>query len=441
MKINILLHQTSHFLRQFISSAWKLLALGIVLSSCLLILSGCQASGQKDDGVIRLTLWQGINPPANRDVFQKLVDKFNQTHSDIQVESIFAGGLDQQLPKILAAVVGNVPPDILSFYPQLTGQFVELDAIRPLEDWLNQSPVKSEVSPNLLEALTLDGHLWSVPLYTSNIGIFYRPQLFQAAGITQTPKTWSELREVAKKLTIDKDGDGKPDQQGMLLPLGKGEWTVFSWFPFLWSAGGEIITDNRPNLTSAAAVKALQFWQDLIKDGSVKLSAPERGYEEDDFIAGRVAMQITGPWTYIMKSNVDYQVFPMPANVAQTTAIGDGNLFVMKTTPAREKAAFKFLEFVLSEEFQTEWSIGTGFLPVNIKSTQSAAFQEFMNQKPVLKVFLDQMPVARGRPIIAGYNSLSDSLGRAIEATLLGESPEKALKTAQDRLELIWHKN
>ena len=440
MKTPPLLHQISHFFRQLISSTWKLLALGIVLSSCLIILSGCQASGQKDDGVIRLTLWQGINPPANRDVFQKLVDKFNQTHSDIQVESIFAGGLDQQLPKILAAVVGNVPPDILSFYPQLTGQFVELDAIRPLEDWLNQSPVKSEVSPNLLEALTLDNHLWSVPLYTSNIGIFYRPQLFQAAGITETPKTWSELREVAKKLTIDKDGDGKPEQQGILLPLGKGEWTVFSWFPFLWSAGGEIITDNRPNLTSAAAVKALQFWQDLIKDGSVKLSAPERGYEEDDFIAGRVAMQITGPWTYIMKSNVDYQVFPMPANVAQTTAIGDGNLFVMKTTPAREKAAFKFLEFVLSEEFQTEWSIGTGFLPVNIKSTQSAAFQEFMNQKPVLKVFLDQMPAARGRPIIAGYNSLSDSLGRAIEATLLGESPEKALKTAQDRLELIWHK-
>ncbi|TVP61076.1 MAG: ABC transporter substrate-binding protein, partial [Nodularia sp. (in: Bacteria)] len=369
------------------------------------------------------------------------VDKFNQTHTDIQVESIFAGGLDQQLPKILAAVVGNVPPDILSFYPQLTGQFVELDAIRPLEDWLDKLPLKSEISPNLLAGLTLDNHLWSVPLYTSNLGIFYRPQLFQAAGITQTPKTWSELREVAKKLTIDKDGDGQAEQHGMLLPLGKGEWTVFSWFPFLWSAGGEIITDNRPNLTSAAAVNALQFWQDLIKDGSVKLSAPERGYEEDDFIAGRVAMQITGPWTYIMKSNVDYQVFPMPASVSQATTIGDGNLYVMKTTPAREEAAFKFLEFVLSEEFQTEWSIGTGFLPVNIKSTQSAAFQEFINQQPVLKVFLDQMPAARGRPIIAGYSSLSDSLGRAIEATLLGESPEKALKTAQNRLELIWQKN
>lgn len=415
MKITPLLHPISNFLSRCIASAWKLLVLGIVLSSCLIVLSGCQTSAQENDGVIRLTLWQGINPPANRDVFQKLVDKFNQTHTDIQVESIFAGGLDQQLPKILAAIVGNVPPDILTFYPQITGQFVELDAILPLEDWLEKTPLKLEVSPNLLEALTLDEHLWSVPLYTSSIGIFYRPDLFQAAGITQTPKTWDELREAAKKLTIDKNGDGQPEQYGMLLPLGKGEWTVFSWLPFLWSAGGEIISNNRPNLTTDAAVTALQFWQDLVKDGSAKLSAPERGYEEDDFIAGRVAMQITGPWTYIMKSDVDYQVFPMPASVEQATAIGDGNLYVMKTTPAREQAALKFLEFVLSEEFQTEWSIGTGFLPVNIKSTQSEAFQEFIQQKPVLKVFLEQMPAARGRPILAGYNSLSDSLGRAIE--------------------------
>jgi multiple sugar transport system substrate-binding protein len=440
MHSNILLHPFRKFFHQCISVTGRLFFLAIVLSSCLLILSGCQPT-PKDDGVIRLTLWQGINPPANRDVFNKLVDKFNQTHSDIQVESIFAGGLDQQLPKILAAVVGNVPPDILTFYPQMTGQFVELDAIRPLDDWLETSPVKSEVSPNLLQALTLNDHLWSLPLYTSNIGIFYRPKLFQAAGITETPQTWAELREVAQKLTIDKDGDGQPEQYGMLLPLGKGEWTVFSWLPFLWSAGGDVISDSQPNLNSPAAVEALQFWQDLIKDGSAKLSAPERGYEEDDFIAGRVAMQITGPWTYIMKSDVDYQVFPMPGNVTQATTIGDGNLYIMKTTPEREAAALKFLEFVVSEEFQTEWSIGTGFLPVNIKSIQSQAFREFIQDKPVLKVFLEQMPAARGRPIIAGYNSLSDSLGRAIEATLLGESPQKALQTAQKRLQLIWPQN
>lgn len=436
MKVTLFQSQIQNFSRQLTNSTWRLSLIGIILSIFFIFLYGCQGTAQKNDRIIHLSLWQSINPPANRDVFDKLVDKFNQTHTDIQVESLFVG--QPQLPKILTAVVGNAPPDILSFDPQLTGQFMELGAIRPLEEWLEKFPLKSEISPNLWEELKLDGHLWSIPLSTSNVGIFYRPKLFQAAGITQIPKTWEELREVAKKLTIDRNGDNRPEQYGILLPLGKEEWTVFTWFPFLLSAGGEIVTNKRPNLTNPGAIAALQFWQDILKDGSATLSSPERGYEEDAFIAGRVAMQITGPWTYIMKSNVDFNVFPIPASVKPATVTGTGNIYLMKTTPAREQAALKFFEYVLSEKFQTEWSMGTGFLPVNLKSAQSQAYQEFLHQKPVLKVFIDQMPVAGSRPIIPGYTRLSDSLGRAIEATLLGESAEKALKTAQERLELIW---
>ncbi|MBD2292225.1 ABC transporter substrate-binding protein [Anabaena sphaerica FACHB-251] len=438
MKIPVLPSLIIFIRRQLITYNWQISFLAIILLLCL-ILSSCQTGLQKDQGVIHLTLWQGINPPANRDVFNKLVDKFNQTHSNIQVESVFAGEMEQQLPKVLTAVVGNSSPDILSFYPQITGQFVELGAIRPLDDWWNNLPIKSEVSPNSLTELKLDGRLWSIPLYTANMGIFYRPDLFKAAGITQTPRTWEELRQVAKKLTIDKNGDKRPEKYGMLLPLGKGEWTVFSWFPFLLSAGGEVVTNNHPNLTNAGAITALKFWEDLLKDGSAILSSPERGYEEDGFLSGRVAMQITGPWTYITRSKVDYKVFPIPADISPSTVTATGNIFVMKTTPEREKAALKFLEFVLSEEFQTEWAIGTGFLPVNITSAQSQEYQEYLKSRPWLKVFVEQMSVAGSRPIIAGYSRISDSLGRAIEATLLGKSSaESALKEAQDRLEVIW---
>ena len=439
MSFTYLKSQINILSRNWRKSAWRFSSVLILLSICLIFLSGCQRTVAKNDGVIHISLWQSINPPVNRDVFNKLVKKFNQTHPDIQVESIFVG--QPQLPKILTAVVGNVPPDILAYDLQNTGQFAELGAIQPLDDWLETLPLKSEVLPNLFDELRLNDHIWSIPLYTANLGIFYRPKLFQAAGITETPKTWNELRQVAKKLTIDRNGDKVPEQYGMLLPLGKQEWTVFSWFPFLLSAGGDIVDNNRPNLTNQAAINALQFWQDLMKDGSATLSPPERGYEEDAFVSGRVAMQITGPWTYIMKSNVDYQVFPMPANIKQSTVSATGVMYLMKTTPAREKAALKFLEYVLSEEFQTEWSIGTGFLPVNRKSLESEAYQQFMSKQPVLKVFMEQMSEAGSRPIIAGYSRLSESLGRAIEATLLGESPEKALKSAQERLELIWDGN
>ena len=57
----------------------------------------------------------------------------------------------------------------------------------------------------------------------------------------------------------------------------------------------------------------------------------------------------------------------------------------------------------------------------------------------MLEVFLEQMQVARSRPIIPKYTRLSENLGRAIEASLLGkDTPKEALKKSQQRLELIF---
>lgn len=49
------------------------------------------------------------------------------------------------------------------------------------------------------------------------------------------------------------------------------------------------------------------------------------------------------------------------------------------------------------------------------------------------------MPVSHSVPSVAGYNRIADSLGRAVETTLLGKSSAKvALEQAQKRLEVIW---
>jgi multiple sugar transport system substrate-binding protein len=413
---------------------------GILLLCLSLLLSGgCQVQTPTEPGVINLTLWHGINPPPNRDVFQKLVNGFNQTHPQINVNAYYIGQPDQQMPKILTAVVGNASPDILWYSPQITGQLVELDAIQPIEEWLNKSPRKAEIDPTLFEAMELNGQIWSIPMATNNTAIFYRPSLFEKAGITKLPLTWEEFRVAAQKLTRDLNGDGKLDQHGIVLPLGKGEWTVFTWLPFMYSAEGELIDQDQVNLFNPGAIAALQFWSDLITDNSAILSAPERGYEQDNFISGKVAMQITGPWTlgYLEAAGIGYGVFPIPAQKQQATVVGGEHLFVMKTTPQHQQAALTFLDYVLSEEFQAEWSLGTGYLPVNLKTRQSQKYQDYLSQQPRLQTFLKQMAWARSRPIIAGYRRLSENLGRAIEASLLGENPQDALKQAENRLKLM----
>jgi multiple sugar transport system substrate-binding protein len=417
----------------------------LLLTLNMLILSGCQNSTAltgKNSGIIKLTLWHGINPPPNRDVFQTLTEKFNKTHPNIQLEALYIGQPDQQLPKILTAIVGNAPPDLLWNTPTMAGKLAELQAIKPLENWLDQSPIKAEIDPALFESMELGGHTWSVPLATNNTAIFYRPSLFKAAGITKLPQNWQELKQVARSLSRDTNGDGRTDQHGIVLPLGKGEWTVFTWLPFMFSAGGELKAGTAqtpiPQIDNPGSLAALELWSDLLKEGSAILSAPERGYELENFIAGKVAMQITGPWTLaqLEQTKIDYGAIPIPALKRHAAVVGGEHLFLMKTSPEREKAGLEFLEYALGEEFQTAWALGTGYLPINLKSRQSETYQNFVAKTPVLRVFLGQMKSARSRPIISGYSHLSENLGRAIEATLLGGRPSSALKEAQERLAL-----
>ncbi|MDJ0636296.1 MAG: ABC transporter substrate-binding protein [Xenococcaceae cyanobacterium MO_188.B29] len=407
---------------------------------CLLI-TGCQSNNISDNNVTKVTLWHGINPLENRIVFNELVDRFNQTHDDIQVEALYIGQPDAQLPKILAATVSEQPPDILWFVPQITGELTKLGALLPLENWLDRSPIKAEIDPAMFDSMELDGHVFSIPLATNNAAIFYRPSLFAEAGIKKLPETWQELKQVSQQLTVDTNGDGINDRYGIFLSLGKGEWTVFVWLPFIYSAGGNLLAENQPNLVNPGAVEALQLGADLVRDGVAMLSPPERGYELDNFLAGKAAMQVTGPWTLgqLQQTDTDYGVFPIPVSKEKAAVVGGENLFVFKTNEQREQASLKFLEYVLSEEFQTTWALKTGYLPINLKSQQSSAYQEFVQKNPVIDVFLEQMKWARSRPIIPKYTRLSENLGRAIEASLLGDKkPAEALAESQKRLDLIF---
>lgn len=419
----------------------------VALFLCLsLLINGCSLSSSRDESRIQITLWQGVNPPTNRQVLQKLVDKFNQSQTEIFVESLYVGQPDQQIPKILAAVVGNAVPDLLWYNSTLTGRLVELDAIRSLDDLWEKSAIKDRIDPALMPTMQLNGHIWSMPFSANNVAIFYRPSLFEAAGIKNLPQTWTELKQVAQKLTLDTNGDGIIDKHGIFLPLGKGEFTVFIWLPFLWSADGDILTTTEeiPKLNTPQAESALQLWLDLVKSGTAVLSQPERGYEEDNFVSGKVAMQISGSWAlrYMNQKDIDFGVMPIPRDRTTATAIGGENLFLFKTDPQHERAAWKFAEYVASEEFQTTFATETGYLPINLKSQKSDAYAKYVDEQPEIDIFIKQMSSGRTRPLLADYPRISESLGRAIEATLLQKNtPAESLATAQANLELALNRN
>ena len=83
--------------------------------------------------------------------------------------------------------------------------------------------------------------------------VFYRTDLFEAAGITEFPKTWEEYEEAAKKLT--KDGVYGTIIEAM--QAGEPVTHLVDWF---YQAGGSIIdADNNVTVNSPENAKAFNF--------------------------------------------------------------------------------------------------------------------------------------------------------------------------------------
>ena len=74
----------------------------------------------------------------------------------------------------------------------------------------------------------------------------------------------------------------------------------------------------------------------------------------------------------MQQSAIDYGDIPIPALTGTAAVVGGENLFLMKTSPEREKAGLEFLEYTLGEEFQTAWACGSGIGIVQTVNSQQS---------------------------------------------------------------------
>ncbi len=423
----------------------KLFGILLVLTLMVGTLAGCGTtakstdSSQNMDNSVQLVFWHGIESPENNKALNTAIDKFNSSHPNIQVTAQSYGAQDQAIGKIETAVAGKKAPDLVWLAPAFTGKFAKAGVLAPAEDFIknDKSFNADDIYKGLWDVSSFNGEKYTVPFDANNLAIFYNKKAFADENITSVPKTWDEFLADAQKLTIDKNNDGKIDQYGFQVPVGTNEWTVWTWQTYLWQAGGEFLSkdNNTPTFNSQAGVDALQFWTDLVHKYKVaNFSETDAGYKTDDFESGKIAMQIIGPWTLPQLNKdkkIDYGVFMMPKKERYATNIGGENLYLFKTNPTKEKAAWEFAKFIMSADFQVDWAKTTGYLPVSKSAVNSTKYQAYLKENPVVKTFVDQMQYGFARPSIPAYNSISSALGKEIEKALYQtKTPKQALDDA-----------
>jgi multiple sugar transport system substrate-binding protein len=120
--------------------------------------------------------------------------------------------------------------------------------------------------------------------------------------------------------------------------------------------------------------------------------------------------------------------YPNPAvdgKGRNATNIGGENLFLFKSNADRESAAWKFSKFIMSGDFQVDWAIKTGYLPVSKSAAANTQYQDFLKENEFIKTYSDQMQFGKARPSIPEYVKISEYLGKEIEKTLYNKQDAK----------------
>ncbi len=412
----------------------------------LILLIFICACGTGDSDKVVLKFWHGIESPENNKLLKQKVAEFEKKNPDIRIELQNIGAQDKAMPKIMTAISSGEYPEILWFAPVYTGKIAQSGKLLAAEDFFDRGPEfdKNNIYEGLLESGQYQGKIYTVPFETNCLAVYYNKNHFKEAGINEAPETWDEFRQAAQKLTVDINNDGAPEQYGFLIPLGTEEWTVWTWETFLWQAGGSLLNDDRtrPMFQKQPGVEALNYWLDLrYKYKCASFSARNAGYKLDPFLSEQVSMMVNGPWNYpILKDQdyIKYGSFALPAGDRDATNIGGENLYLFKTTSEKEKAAWRFAVYVMSKDFQVDWAINTGYLPVNKKAATSERYKQFLGDNPFVRTFIDSMDFGKARPPVPGYSRMSRRIGEAIEEALYRkQTPGKALQKAAEKTEEI----
>jgi multiple sugar transport system substrate-binding protein len=291
-----------------------------------------------------------------------------------------------------------------------------------------------------VEAYSWDGVLLGMPVMGSNVYLIgYNKDVFDEAGV-EYPKrywTWYECLETAKKVTLDRDGDGDPEVWGLTFNV----INPSRLLPYLWSWGADFY--NYPELSkctlnSPEAVAALEFALSWIREHNVS-PPPEMGASElgISFDAGLVAMADVGSGSWVdpkdpsqFRWGFNWGLTDFPKDVATRTLIHSNGMSIARTSKQRDEA-WELLQFLMSEESQILYSKRVGKVSA-IKSVGATyAFENLPAED--LQVVNDAIEYAWGRvhwrtPV--WHKSASGTQVPEMEAAWLGE---RSVKEAMNR--------
>ncbi len=295
--------------------------------------------------------------PAPREMDIEMVRIFEERNPNVEVvHSVVAHEDFKQA--IRAYLTASTPPDVVTWFAGNRARFfIDRGLVMDISDvWEREG--WNESYPRGFRALsTVDGSQYFLPTSWYWWAVYYRPSVFEEAGIEEEPETWEELLEVCETL---KSQDIVPFTIGT-----KYRWTAAAWFDYLNMRvnGPDFHIDLMLGNESYEDPRVLQlftdYWAPMIEDGNFIENPAAYSWQEalQFFIAGDAAMYLMGDFIRDslpdeMESDLAFFRFPIidPDMPIGEDAPTDG--YFIPANAQHEEVAKDFLAWLGSAESQ-----------------------------------------------------------------------------------------
>jgi len=363
-----------------------------------------------------VSFWYHLDDPEAK--VDSLVTKFEAENPGVTI-SMERVPWDAYNQRLLTAVAGGNPPDVSQVKLWWVPQLVELDALEPLDSYINSWDGKDDVYDRVWELVKYtDGNTYAMPLQMVILYMYYRVDMFDELGLS-IPKTRAEFLDVAKALTRDTNGDGEIDVYGFGIRGARGghDW----WGTFVLSSGAKF---EPGGLNSPEAVAANQWFIDLYSKWHVSPpTTPSDGFSEiiANMQSGRTAMTIhhIGSAAGMVEALGDkISAFPVPAGTeGHWTSFGDEENAIFKASDVKD-GAWSWISFLATAENNLIWQDASGQISINASNANA----DYGDLARFVKATTDSSAFAGVLPANPGTSEFVESLWPAtMQRAFLGQ--------------------
>jgi ABC-type sugar transport system permease subunit/ABC-type glycerol-3-phosphate transport system substrate-binding protein len=333
-----------------------------------------------EGGRENIVLWAGWM--LGDDIYAA-IDRFEKLHPQYHVTATTGTAQDAtgDSQRLLSAIAGGVPPDVVFFDRFAVGEWASRRALEDLTPYIEaqdpRDPDRIELGdyyPWAVEEASYrppgsqaERRVYGIPtiadvrMLYANLDLLRQEGLTDERGHPKLPTTWGELREYAKRLSryrVPSKADSGLARLGFAPNFGDSFLYMFAF-----EADGHLLSSDGLHATmdSPPVVRALGFMTAVYDDlgGVEQANAFQQSFQAgplDPFVKGQVAMKIDGNW-YLetlgdWKPDMNFALAPAPmpekelSKGRRPVTWASGWALVVPATSRHKQGAFELIQYL-----------------------------------------------------------------------------------------------